>query len=67
MSGRLITPVPVFFLKEKRVAEDEKPGQHHQLNGHELGQTPGDSEGQGGLVCYSPWARKELDTTTEPQ
>ena len=23
----------------------------------------GDSEGQGSLVCYSPWGRKELDTT----
>ena len=30
-------------------------GQHHRFNGHELGQTPEDSEGQGGLVCYSPW------------
>ena len=25
--------------------EDEVVGWHHQLNGHELGQTPGDSEG----------------------
>ena len=23
--------------------------------------TPGDSEGQGGLACCSPWGRKELD------
>ena len=23
----------------------------------------GDSEGQGSLVCCSPWGRKELDTT----
>ena len=23
-------------------------------NGYELGQTSGDSEGQGGLACYSP-------------
>ena len=28
-----------------------------------LGQTPGDGEGQGGLVCCSPWGSKELDTT----
>ena len=34
----------------------------HQRNEHELGQTPGDSEGHGGLV-YSPWGHKELDTT----
>ena len=26
-------------------------------------QTPGDSEGQGSLVCYSPWSCRELDTT----
>ena len=24
---------------------------------------PGDSEGQGSLACYSPWSRKESDTT----
>ena len=32
-----------------------------QYNGHELGQTLGDGEGQGGLACYSPWGGKELD------
>jgi len=26
-------------------------------------QTPGDSEGQGSLVCYSLWGHKESDTT----
>ena len=30
-------------------------GWHHQCNGHELGQTSGVGEGQGGLECYSPW------------
>ena len=35
----------------------------HQLNGHEFEQTPGDSEGQGSLVCYSSWGHKESDTT----
>ena len=29
---------------------DEMVGWHHQLNGHEFEQTPGDSEGQGSLV-----------------
>ena len=28
----------------------------------EFEQAPGYSEGQGGLVCCSPWGRKELDT-----
>ena len=26
-------------------------GWHHQLNGHECEQTPGDGEGQGSLAC----------------
>ena len=38
-------------------------GEQHQLKGHEFEQTPGDSEGQGILVCYSPWGCKELDMT----
>ena len=37
-------------------------GQYHRWNEHELGQTPGDGEGQGGLVCCSPWDHKELGT-----
>ena len=35
---------------------------HHQLNEHEFEQTPGDSEGQGSLVCCS-LGGKELDMT----
>ena len=35
----------------------------HQLIGHEFEQIQGDSEGQGGLACYSLWGRKESDTT----
>ena len=38
-------------------------GWHHRLNGHEFEQAPGDGEGQGSLVCCSPWGHKELDTT----
>ena len=49
--------------KEKRVTEDEMVGWHHQCNGHELGQTPGDGKGQGGLACCSPWGHEKLDTT----
>ena len=47
------------------MTEDERVGWHHQLNGHEFGQTLGDSEGQGGLMCCSPWGHKELDTTEQ--
>ena len=38
-------------------------GQHHWCNEHELRQTPGDGEGQGGLSSCSPWGCKELDMT----
>ena len=38
-------------------------GWHHQLNGHEFEQTPGDGDGQGSLDCCSSRGRKELDTT----
>ena len=35
-------------------------GWYHQINGHEVEQTPGDSEGQGSLACCSSWGHKEL-------
>ena len=38
-------------------------GWHHWLNGHELEQTPGDSEGQRSLACCSPRGHEELDMT----
>ena len=42
---------------------NEMVGWHHQPNGHEFGQTPGDDEAQGSLVCRSPRGHKESDTT----
>ena len=36
-----------------------------ELNGHESKQASGDGEGQGSLVCCSPWGCKELDTTEQ--
>ena len=45
------------------MAEDEMVGQGHQLNGHEFEQDLGVGDGQGSLVCFSLWCRKELDTT----
>ena len=47
------------------MTEDEMVGQHHRLNGHELGQTLGDSEGQGGLACRGSWGRKKSDMTEQ--
>ena len=52
--------------EEKGMTEGKMVGWHHQLNGHEFEQALGVGEGQGSLVCCSPWGRKELDMT-EPQ
>ena len=41
------------------MTEDEMVRQHHQLNGDEFEQTPGDGEGQGTLACCTPWGCKE--------
>ena len=38
-------------------------GWKHHLSVHGFGQTLGDSEGQGSLVCCSPWGHKESDMT----
>ena len=50
--------------EEERMREDEMAGwHHHQLNGHEFVQTPGDTEGQGSLAYCSLWGGKQLDTS----
>ena len=45
--------------------EDETVGWHHRLDGHEFVQAPGIGDGQGSLVCWSPWGHKELNTTEQ--
>ena len=47
------------------MTEDEMVGWHHQLNGHAFEETLGVGDKQGGLVCCSPWGRKESDTTEQ--
>ena len=47
------------------MTEDEMVGWHHRLVGHEFEQAPGVGNGQGSLVCCSPWGRKESDTTEQ--
>ena len=49
--------------EEKGTAEHEIVRWHHQLNGHEFEQAPGDGEGQGSLACCSPQGCKELEMT----
>ena len=43
--------------------QDEMVGCHHQLDEHEFEQAPGVGDGQGVLVCCSPWGHKESDRT----
>ena len=47
------------------MTEDEMVRWHHLLNGQEFEQTLGDGEGQKSLACYSPWGRRESDTTEQ--
>ena len=49
--------------EEKEMTENGMVGWHHWLDGHEFEQALGVGDGQGSLVCCSPWGRKELDTT----
>ena len=69
VNSRLFGKVPDigkdWGQKEKRVSEDEMVGWHHWPNGHEFEQTLGDGEGQGSLVCCSPWGCKESDMTEQ--
>ena len=44
--------------EEKGTTEDEIPGWHHRLDGHEFGLTPGVGDGQGGLACCDSWGRR---------
>ena len=39
--------------------------EHHWLNGYEFEQAPGVGDGQGSLVCCSPWGHKESDMTEQ--
>ena len=56
--------------KSQLIKEDPDAGKDRRgrqrirlLDVNEFDQAPGDGEGQGSLVCCSPWGCKELDTT----
>ena len=54
--------------EEKRTTEDEMVAWYHRLNGHEFKQALGVGDGQGRLVCCSPWGCKSqtwLSNSTE--
>ena len=42
--------------EEKGTTEDEMVGWHHGLDEHDFEQAPEVGDGQGSLVCWSPWA-----------
>ena len=46
------------WRQEKGMTEDEMVGWHHRLSGNEFEQALGIEDGQGSLVCYSPWVRR---------
>ena len=57
------TPVLGKIEGGRRRGRQRMVGWYHRLNGHESEQAPGVGDGQGGLACFSPWGRKESDTT----
>ena len=57
-------------LKLGRIESKRRKGHQRMrwvdsISGHEFEQILGDGEGQEGLACCSPWARKESDTTEQ--
>ena len=53
--------------EEKGTTDDEVVRWHHHLNIHEFEQVLEDSNGQGSLLCCSPWGCKESDWASEQQ
>ena len=49
--------------RRKGATEDQIVGWHHRLDEHEFEQALGIGDGQGSLVCCSPWDYKQSDTT----
>ena len=49
--------------RRRGMTEDEMVGWHHRCDGHEFEQAPGDSEGQGSLVCCSSLGCQQSDIT----
>ena len=47
------------------MTEDKMVDWHHRLNGHEFEQAMEAGEGQGSLMCCSPWGCKQSDLTEQ--
>ena len=63
LTGKDLDTGKDWMQEEKGPTEDEMLGWHHRLNGHKFEQAPGVDDGQGGLVCCSPWGHKEYSIT----
>ena len=61
LTGKDLNAGKDWGQEEKEVTKDETAEWYHCLNGHELGQTLGNSEGQRSLGCYSTWVHKESE------
>ena len=61
LTGKDPDPGRDWRQEEKGTTEDEMVGWHHWPDGHEFEQTSGAGDGQGSLVCCSPWGCKESD------
>ena len=48
------------------MTEDEMVRWHHRLDRYQFEQALGNGDGQGSLVCCSPWDHKELEMTKRP-
>ena len=55
--------INLCWQKLKAEDEDEMTGWYNWYSGYEFGQTLGDGEGQGSLVCFSIWGCEESDMT----
>ena len=60
-ANSLLKTLMLGKIEGRRRRGHEMVGWHHRWNGHELGQTLGDGEAQGSLVCCRPRGHKEAD------
>ena len=54
-----------LHIQTKPLCHLLRPLMASPLDGHEFEQAPGVGDGQGSLVCCSPWGRKESDMTEQ--
>jgi len=54
------------WRQEKGMTEHDMVRWHHWLNGYKFEQTQWVGDGQGNLVCCSPWGHKESDRNERP-